>query len=1119
MKNTMFILVAFLLFSIPAFSLVVSDGNKIKMEVKDLSIKEVLEEIKSGSNFSIWINSSEIDLNRKVTFSLTGKSITEILDKLFEGQDVTYEINEKFITVYKNKAGGRIGEAKQPDRRRVVTGTVLDVTGETLIGVNIVQKGTKNGTVSNLDGDFSIELLEEGAQTLTFSLLGYKKQEVAVKSPTLRVILAEDVQMLEELVVIGYGVQKKVEITGSVSAIQADELTKVTTANMTNALQGKVPGLNIRLKTSEPGDYNSDINIRGLGSALVIVDGIPRADFQRLDPNEIESISVLKDASAAIYGMRAANGVILVTTKKGKTGKAEITFNATTGFQTITDFPKAANAYGYMDLYNEAMANQGATSPTYDHSLIQSGSPYANNSWFDEVMRDRAPQTQINFTASGGNDKITYFNSIGYFKEEGLWSAKSLRYERYNLRSNVSAKITNGLTTDFQIGGYTDNKNGPAYDAWEIMKGIAQSLPIYEVYANGNRDYLGKQYNDDANPLIKSSKQYGGYRDEKNTQIQVSAALTWEVPFLKGLTAKALVAYDPKFHFKKQLRKKYTTYTYDKENDAYRVGTESVLSSVNEWRKEDSNLTSQLSLNYTNSYKNHNFKGLVLFETKKWTLTDISGGRNTLMDAVDQIYAGLVDDARSINGSADRDAIAGLVGRLDYDYLSKYLLQASFRYDGSSKFYNKQWGFFPSISLGWRISEEAFIQDNLSFVTNLKLRGSIGKMGDDAASDSYLWLPAYQYPGDDKYVLGSGGLIPGVGMPEIPNVAAGWYTSTMKNIGIEADLWNGGLTLEFDLFRRDRDGLFAHRLIDVPSTFGSKIAKENLNSDRQQGFEFVIGRREKIGDFYYSISGNVTYTLGQDRYVETVTPGNSYDNWINNKNNRNKGIKWTTESVRQYQSMNDIYTNPIRNGKYYEYTYLPGDYMFVDFNEDGIIDDWDKQPLLRDNTPKLNFALNLSGEWKGIDLAMLLQGAAMYSARVSAEPLAWGGNSWEVFEDRWHKVNAAGEFDPFDPEGTWVPGRYPSTRITAPHNFGFEHSGRYFPCRYIRLKNIELGYSLPSSIVSKAGMRKVRIFVNGYNLLTFKTSDMKLIDPETPDGDVALYPLVKNVNFGVNVTF
>lgn len=1000
-----------------------------------------------------------------------------------------------------------------------VKGVVKDASGDPLIGVNVLLKGGTTGAITDMDGAFNLNVNGD-KNVLVFSFIGFETKEVPVKGRTfLAVTLKEDNTQLEEVVVVGYGTQKRQEITGSVASVSRKEIMTVSTANITSALQGKIPGLNIKQNTGEPGTYDNSFNIRGLGAPMVIVDGIPRDNFDRIDPNEIESVSVLKDATAAVYGVRAANGVILVTTRKGGKGRTEISLNASYGVQGITKYPKSVDAYGYMELYNEAMANRGETTPTYSPDLITSGSPYANVNWYDEIIRKNVPQYQVNLTASGGTDRIQFFNSIGYYSEEGLWKSKSLNYERFNLRSNITAQITDQLTAEFQIGGFIDTKNAPPYDPGDILKSIGAQVPIYEIYANGNPDYLGKQYNDDNNALIKSSNEYAGYRKTSNTQLQVTASLRWDIPYVKGLWAKALVAYDPKFYKSKLLSKQYRTYEYNKVTDTYSVANTSAMSSVTEWRSDTATPTTQLSLNYENKFSNkHNVKALLLFETRKWQTSELSGNRNTLMDAVDQIYAGLIDDARGINGSSDRNANVGLVGRFDYDFLSKYLVQASFRYDGSSKFYNKKWGFFPSLSLGWRISEESFIKDNLPFIDNLKVRGSIGRMGDDNV-EPYLWMMAFNYPGGDSYVLGDGSLVPGVGVPQIPNVNATWYTSTTKNIGVDLSLWNAGLTVEFDLFRRDRDGLLANRIVTVPGTFGATFAKENINSDLQQGFELVLGHNGSVRDFSYQVRGNFTYTLNRNKYVESVPSGNSYDNWRNNRNNRNSNILWMYQANGQFVSMDEIYNNPVLEGVYNKYSYLPGDIKYVDYNEDGMIDEWDKQPLMRNNTPIMNFGLTLGGQWKGLDLSLSFQGASMFNARMNASPLQWGGSAWDIFTDRWHKVDASGNVNSYDPDGVWIPGKYPSIRIQDPQNYGIESSFWYNNCTYIRLKNLELGYTFPAKWTKYIGIQSLRLYANGYNLFTIQSSESSYIDPENPGGAIDRYPIMRNFNFGINVNF
>jgi len=356
-------------------------------------------------------------------------------------------------------------------------------------------------------------------------------------------------------------------------------------------------------------------------------------------------------------------------------------------------------------------------------------------------------------------------------------------------------------------------------------------------------------------------------------------------------------------------------------------------------------------------------------------------------------------------------------------------------------------------------------------------------------------------------------------MPSIPNRDATWYTSTTKNIGLDLSLWNSGLIVELDFFRRDRDGLLANPKNLVPGTFGASFERENLNSDLQQGFEIVLGRNSKIGDFSYQVRGNFTYTFNRRKYWEGVDSGNSYDYWRNSWHNRNSNIKWMYGANGQFISMDEIYNSPVLEGVYNKYSYLPGDIKYVDYNEDGMIDEWDKQPLMRDNTPIMNYGLTLNGQWKGLDLSMSFQGASMFNVRMNASPLQWGGSAWNIFMDRWHKVNSEGNPAPFDENGIWVPGKYPSTRIQDPQNYGIESSFWYNNCTYIRLKNLELGYTLPQKWTKYAGVKSLRIYANAYNLFTLQTSGSDYIDPENPGGGIDQYPIMRNFNFGVNINF
>lgn len=1100
-------------------SLIYAQSLQVNLNLQKVSLKKVFSTIESQTPYHFSYLDADISNRKDVTIRAKKQKVSDVLNSCLDSRGLAYDmVSDKSIIVYKKKnprpnKSQQVRQTEKEGAKIVTSGLVTDATGEPLIGVTVKNRATGDIAVTDVDGRYSIDT-NSAETSLEFSYVGFKPRILRVKGHSkINVSMEEDNNELNDVVVVGYGTQRKVDLTGAVVSVSNKDLVKTPSSNLTDALQGRLPGLNIKKNSDEPGSFNSNFNIRGLGSPLIIVDGIARSNFDRIDPNEIESISVLKDASAAVYGVRAANGVILVTTRHGEAGKTDITLDASYGVKQVTRFPKGVDAYGYMDLYNEAMANRGETVPTFDHDLIQQGSPYANVNWYDEIVRKSAPQQRYNVTASGGNDRLQFFSSIGYYKEEGLWKTKSLDYQRYNIRTNVTAKITNRLKTSFEFGGYYDLKNSPAYYPADIFKAIGAVQPIYEIYANGNPAYIGYQSNDDFNALIKSSPELSGYRQTKNYQVNLTASLTWDIPWIKGLSAKGLVSFDPFFHNDKLFSKQYHTYTYDKATDSYNVKTTSAMSRITEWRNSSSSPTTQLSLNYEGRFDDkHTVKGLLLFETHKYERSELSGARNTLMDAVDQIYAGLNDDARDINSSADRYSNAGLVGRVDYDYLSRYIAQVSFRYDGSSRFHNKRWGFFPSLSLGWRISEEIFFKDALPFVDNLKIRGSIGKMGDDSA-DSYLWLSAFSYPGGDKYLLGDATVVPGVGMPEIANPNATWYTATTKNIGIDLSMWNSALTISFDIFRRDRDGLLASKSVSVPGTFGATFSQENINSDMNYGFELVVGSQGSIGQVTYNVSSNLTFTQSRNKHIQSAAFGNSYENWRNNRNDRNNNMLWMYKAIGQFTNTDQVYLTPVLNGTYNQYDYLPGDLIYQDYNEDGIIDNWDRQPLARGNMPVMNYGLALNVAWKGVDWSVSFQGASMFNSRLNIGPLIWSGSAWNIFMDRWHKE------DPYDPNGEWIPGHYPTTRIHDPQNYGTESNFWYNRCSYLRLKNIEVGYTFPHAWAQWLGMKSLRAYVNGYNLLTFQSKASKYADPENPGGQLSSYPIMKNFNIGVNVKF
>ena len=634
-------------------------------------------------------------------------------------------------------------------QERIVHGIVVDHTGETVIGANVRVNGSTRGTITDINGEFKIAANEK--EKLTVSFIGYIDAVVTANKTSLRIILKEDNQTLEEVVVVCYGTQKKATLTGAVSAVNNKEIAVTKNENVVNMLSGKVPGVRISQNSSQPGEFDNKIDIRGMGEPLIVVDGIPRdkAYFSRMDANEIDNVSVLKDASAAIYGVRAANGVILVTTKHGSesNGKFDITFSANYGWQQFLYVPQTASAADHMLLINEkyynafgdnTYPNRTPAKYTWEQMMEYSTGKKKSTNWTKELFDDNVPQQQYNISVNGGSEKVNYFFNLGYLKQEGSYKSGSLNYNRWNFRSNIDAKITKRLKATIQTSGYMDEKNQPFTDIWSVYKKAWTYRPTSEAYVDGDHNYPAwdSEMGEPENPVAAINSDLTGYRREKRYNFNGALALTYDIPGIKGLNAKAFYSYD--YYTTNNTSYKRAYKLYNKREDGTMESFE---------RNADSNLrrntdpsygtVMQLSLNYANKFGDHNVGAMVLFEEQYNNWDNFYAQRVMQLDGEYLIYGEEKDQIGSMGGAGDKTR-QSLVGKVNYDYKGRYMVDFAFRYDGSSSFpKGSRWGFFPSVSAGWRISEEAFMKELLPFLTNLKLRGSYGKMGDDGGASTY----------------------------------------------------------------------------------------------------------------------------------------------------------------------------------------------------------------------------------------------------------------------------------------------------------------------------------------------------------------------------------------------
>jgi TonB-linked SusC/RagA family outer membrane protein len=1018
---------------------------------------------------------------------------------------------------------------------KTITGKVSDTQGETIIGASVSIRGTSRATITDVDGNFSLDLPVDVASNavLLIKYLGYADGRQAIGNNThFNIILKEDVQRLDEVIVVGFGTQKRVSLTGSIAAVTSDELIATKNTNVQNMMTGKLPGLRVVQNTSEPGSFTNNMDIRGLGSPLIVIDGVPRGELPRMDPNDIESISILKDASAAVYGIRASAGVVLITTKKGERGKTKIEYSMRYGLQHPSEILNPLGAHDRAVLFNETtMRNTDNPSRMYgeDYFTGLENGLYPDTDWYSLVLRKTAPEQQHNIAISGGSEKMDYYVNFGYTDQGSFFVTNSANYNRYNLRSNLNAQITKNLRASVKLNVIMDETNRQATESIQIFPALWRAKPNDPLYANDTAPFY--YHPDDVyNTVTLIHPELSGHVKNKKNMFQSNAELVYDVPLVQGLSVKGMFSYDKTIDDNETYRRAFDEYRYNAGNNSYQTYTRNTPTNLRRYFASGSSSLWQLSLSYNRVFnESHNVNALVLYEENSNEGYNFAAQREF---AIPIPYLAAGNSAnQSGTGSMPSESVSkAYVGRFNYDYKSKYLVEFSFRRDGSSKYSpRKRYGFFPGVSAGWRVSEESFIKNNISFLQNLKLRGSYGELGNDGGL-AYQFIDGFDYPitagGYDRigiprgYIFGSS-FVNGIGFRNAANLSTTWTTSVMKNIGLDADLWGGLLGISADIFQRDTRDILTNPDVVVPGTFGTGLSQVNLNADRNKGFEIELRHRHKVADFRYGFAGHVAMT--RHMITKRLQPdrSNSYDYWRNNQINRYDDIWFGNGAAGQY-----LTNEQVQNSIYADGTTLPGDYIYEDWNGDGVINNEDKHPIattigagdnannLR-NRPLMNFGFSIDGDYKGFDLNMLFQGAAMSYVSYGDQllnPLSWDGNALEILFDRWHPVDPAA--NPYDPATEWLSGYYAygKTRPAIDSNFAIQNGA------YLRLKSIEIGYTIPKTLLSKIGAQRLRIFVNGYNLLTM--TKVRGLDPEKPsENGGAIYPLNKTFNFGGNITF
>ncbi len=1115
MKVTLFLL------CISVFSVMATESysqvTRLSVELKNTDIKSVLEEIENQSEFHFFYSEDVIDAERKVSVNFRNTDIEKILTEIFDNTGVKYKIVGRQVALFKGEDNSQELPAFQ---QQFIKGQVTGVEGQPIPGVTVFVKGTTQGTVTDIDGNYQVSNLDSDA-ILVFSFVGMITQEITVGTQnSISVVMQEDAIGIEEVVVIGYGTMQKKNLIGSVDQVNSSLIEDRPVANAVQALQGASANLVIQQRSMNPNDNSMNINIRGVSTMnnnnpLVVIDGMitEMGSLNSLNPADIENVSVLKDAgSAAIYGSRSSNGVILVTTKKGtKSGKPVVRVNAMTGFQDPDVLFQPVKGYENALLKNQSLINVGS-SPKYTPAEIRDFQENGDGQWFLDGILQSALQQNYTASISGGSETSTYMVSAGYYNQESNFVG-DFGIERYNFRTNLVSEYGKLKLSALMAFNRTMQKAPNASTGVLVVDG-SRIPPYYNYIMKGeNGRYLINDVLSQFNPL--GLLEAGGF--QKKDDDNFLGSLNLELDVAKGLKAKGMVGLDlgANHRFIRGLEVPfYSSETAEKPN-SYANDTRN----TEDYNEKRYILNTQFLLEYNRTFKeDHNVSGLIGVSNESYTRQ-----ANEIKMKYTDRDLGLPESETEIDPSSyntpaqtQERSIYSVFGRAGYNYKDKYYGEFSFRYDGSSKFSEEyRWGFFPSFTAGWRLSEESFMNDYKSNIGDLKLRGSYGVLGNQNVDD-YSYFTTYtvynnSYGFNNEAVSGTGF--------DFGNSALQWEQSANFNIGADATFFDYKLSVSFDYFNKLTSQILLTPV--VPSVFGGAVAKENAGEMRNRGWEATINYHAKTG----AVDHNVRLNMA-DAKNEVVDFGGNEQ--INSSDQMRKLIR-EGEALGSYfgyktdgyfGSYQEIENSALPIGA----TVEPGDVKYVDKNNDGVIDDKDRQ-VLGNAFPRYTFGLNYDVSWKGFDLGVLFQG-------VGKREMFLRGELVEPFHANYSYVMYTHQLDfwtPVNPEAKWP--RLAAAGSSSQVNNWEKASDIYiFNAAYVRLKNIQLGYTLPKEITSKAGIQKLRLSVNAQNLFTL--SKVSFVDPESTEFGSNMggtggtgansgrnYPTLKYYGFGLELEF
>ena len=1116
----------------PAEIRAAGQAKTITVELKNVSLSKAMTAIEKASGYSFFFDENKTDLNHVVNLDAENDEINRVLSELLSSTNLTYEISNNQIALIPKGNTGQLNlrsfsktALPEVQQSRGIKGVVKDSYGETIIGASVIVKGTTTGTVTDMDGNFSLDV--PVGTTLEVSYVGYLTQAVVVNSNLLSIVLKENSTQLSEVVVTGFGLsQKKATLTGAVSSIGANDLSRSVSSTTSGALVGKMPGVNSRQADGRPGS-TTNIQIRNMGNPLYVIDGVQKdaGQFNNIDFNDIESVAVLKDASAAIYGVRAANGVVVVTTKKGsKNTKNTVTLNAYYGWQSLSNFPDPADAGTYVENYIQSQTIQGKTL-TWDKEDLakwQQGTEkgYQSFDWKDFIW-ETSPQEYVNANVSGGSDKINYYFSLGHLNQDAM-IVNYGGFTRSNVQMNIESQVNDKLKLGASMNGRIEKRMNPGVpggdDYWLPIFGTYRNLPTVRPFANDNPKYPTMTSTDAGTNFAWLNYDLSGKMEDTWRVAQLNFDAEYQI--IDGLKAKGMFGYYLANRKHDNQEYTYKLYKYDEATDTYPV----MFENNNPWRERTTamveELTTNVQLSYNKTFGDHNVAALVGLESIK---RDAPSNWVHSIPASNALHLLTYETMDTYNDTGNNtEARLGWTGRVNYDFANKYLLELSARYDGSWKFpTNDRWGFFPSASVGWRISEEGFWKDSkiASVVSDLKLRGSYGMMGDDNVDgySAFDYMSGYNYKNggsviDGKYTIGT--------EPRgLPVTTLSWIEAKILDIGFDASFFQGKLTGTFDFFQRKRTGLPASRYdVLIPSEAGFSLPKENLNSDMNLGYDASARWNDKAGDLNYSVGVNVTYSRFYDWNQYKPRFSNSWNEYRNSINERYGYLSWGLEADGQFQSWEEIASWTIDNDRQGNKTLRPGDIKYKDQNGDKVINGMDERPIgyRQGSTPVLNMGMNFSFGYKGFDLAFDLTGGALASWRQDWEqrnPFHDGGNNSQYYMENTWRLS-----DITDANSALIPGKYPTLLIgNSSHSNYWNSTFWMHNIRYVKLRNLEFGYTIPRQVLERFLISELRLYVSGQNLLTFANTNGT--DPEITSENGLQYPTTRIVNLGLTLKF